>query len=140
MTTGLPLPPPLAPGDTLGIVAPASHFKQQRFADGLAVLEDMGFAVAPAEDLFARDGYFAGPDALRAAQVNRCFADDGIRGIIAARGGFGSMRLLPLLDIDRIRSHPKAFVGFSDVSALLNLLFSCRVRRDEAAPLSGFVR
>jgi muramoyltetrapeptide carboxypeptidase len=122
MATSLPLPPLLEPGDTLGVVAPASHFRKQRFADGIAVLERLGFVVRYDEGLFARERYLAGTDRHRADQINRCFADPGIDGIVAARGGFGCMRLLPHLDVAAIRANPKVFVGYSDITALLALL------------------
>lgn len=120
MTT---MPPPLKPGDTIGIVAPASHFNRERFDRGLAVLHDMGFQTRIPEQVFERSGYLAGADPQRAGTVNRLFADPEVDGIVCARGGYGSMRMLGYLDIDLIRRHPKVFVGFSDISALLMTLY-----------------
>lgn len=115
-------PPRLAPGDTIGIVAPASPFSQERFNKGVAVLESMGFRVSFDDDLFIKQEYLAGSDIHRADQVNRLFADREIKAIVCARGGFGAMRVLALLDYEAIKKHPKIFVGFSDISALLSVL------------------
>lgn len=63
-------------------------------------------------------GYLAGTDADRAADINAMFADPAIRAIFAVRGGWGSARLLPLLDWDLIRAHPKLVIGSSDITTL----------------------
>jgi muramoyltetrapeptide carboxypeptidase len=115
-------PPRLEPGDTIGIVAPASPFNQERFMKGVAVLESMGFRVSLEEDIFFKDGYLAGTDAQRADLLIRLFADESINAITCARGGFGSMRILSLLDYAAIKEHPKIFIGFSDISTLLSVL------------------
>ena len=115
-------PPPLAPGDTLGVVAPAGHFDTDRFHRGLAVLESMGFRTAYDETVFGRNRYLAGSDTQRAEQINRYFKDDGIKAVICARGGFGALRILSSLDYPSIRLNPKRFIGFSDITALLYTL------------------
>jgi muramoyltetrapeptide carboxypeptidase len=115
-------PARLKPGDTIGIVAPAGPFDKKLFERGLAVLESMGFQFVVSDRLFMQKGYLAGSDTHRADLINRLFEDQAIQAIVCARGGFGSMRILPLLDFELIRRHPKIFVGFSDVSALLSAL------------------
>jgi muramoyltetrapeptide carboxypeptidase len=122
------IPPRLKRGDTIGIVAPASHFDLEKFNRGIAVLESMGFNTSVPERLFKKKGYFAGSDLERAEMVNRYFADTSIKAIICARGGYGSIRILSLLDYETIQKNPKIFVGFSDVSALLSTLYlRCRL-------------
>jgi muramoyltetrapeptide carboxypeptidase len=116
------LPRALQPGDTLAVVAPASPFDRQLFDAGIRVLESMRFDLVITEDIFDRRGYLAGTDRQRAARLTGMFADPDIDGIICARGGYGAMRILPLLDADAIRRHPKVFVGFSDITALLGFL------------------
>ena len=118
------VPPRVRPGDRLGIVAPASPFDVETFSKGLNVLEQMGFRTVVSEEAFQSEGYLAGFDQVRVATVNRMFADPSIDGIICAKGGFGSMRILPLLDWEQIRSNPKVFIGFSDITALLSALGS----------------
>ncbi len=122
------LPRALKPGDTLGIAAPASPFDRNSFEAGTQVLESMGFTLAFPETLFERSGYLAGSDQQRADQLNQLFADPRVDGIICARGGYGSTRILSLLDTDLIASRPKAFVGFSDITAVLCFLVQrCRL-------------
>lgn len=112
-------PPPLRPGDTLGLVAPASPPLQDSAIDqGVRYLESRGFHVKLGRFLQARHGFFAGTDAQRAADLNAMFQDSRVAGVFCLRGGYGSGRLLPLLDYAAIRRHPKIFVGFSDLTAL----------------------
>ncbi len=115
-------PQHLKPGDTIGIVAPAGPFDPEKFMQGKTVLETMGFRIFYDESIFEQHGFLAGTDTRRAAQINRLFADPSIRAILCARGGYGSMRILPLLDYQTIQMNPKIFMGFSDVSALLSVL------------------
>jgi len=63
-----------------------------------------------------------GTDVQRADQVNRLFADPAVQAVVCARGGYGSMRILPFLDFKIIQNNPKIFVGFSDISVLLFVL------------------
>ncbi len=118
------LPGRLMPGDTIGIIAPAGHFDRKKFDQGIAVLKAMGFRIIIPDDLFKKKGYLAGPDIHRASLVNRCFSDSEIKAVICARGGFGSMKILPLLDYELIKKNPKIFVGFSDISALLSAFYT----------------
>jgi len=116
-------PPRLKPGDTIGIVAPAGPFDSDKFMIGKAVLESMGFQTVYDESIFQNHGFLAGTDFQRADQVNRLFADPTVQAILCARGGYGSLRILPLLDFKSIQTHPKIFLGFSDISALLAMLY-----------------
>jgi muramoyltetrapeptide carboxypeptidase len=116
-------PPRLSSGDTIGIAAPASPFDRQAFESGIAVLESMGYRVKIPENLFLRDGYLAGPDSERASQLMKLFEDETVGAIFCVRGGFGSMRLLPLLDFDMVCAQPKILIGFSDITALLVAIY-----------------
>jgi muramoyltetrapeptide carboxypeptidase len=116
-------PPRLEPGDTIGVVAPAGPFDLEKFMQGKTVLETMGFRIVYDESIFQKHGFLAGTDDQRADQVNRLFADPSVQAIVCARGGYGSMRILPILDFNTIQTHPKIFVGFSDISALLAMLY-----------------
>lgn len=121
-------PPRLRRGDTIGVVAPASNFDLEKFNRGIAVLNSMGFNTSIPEKLFNKKEYFAGSDFKRAEMVNRYFADPTIKAIMCARGGYGSIRILSLLDYKTIQKNPKIFIGFSDVSALLSTFYSrCRL-------------
>jgi muramoyltetrapeptide carboxypeptidase len=103
----------------IGIAAPASPFDRATLERGVQVLRDMGFEAVVPEEIMAAERYLAGPDSRRAALLQRLFEDDRIDAVICARGGYGCLRILPLLDCARIAAHPKVFVGFSDVTALL---------------------
>jgi muramoyltetrapeptide carboxypeptidase len=111
-------PPALGAGDNIGIVAPASYFKREDFEAGCAALRQMGFNPVYDQSIFDRDLYFAGSADRRARELENMFARDDVRAIICARGGYGSNYLLPALDIRKIRSHPKAFIGYSDNTSL----------------------
>ncbi len=120
---GVPSPPlrprSLQPGDTIALVAPAGRVVAADLAEGRRWLESQGFRLQLGRHLFDRDGYLAGRDRDRAADLNRAFADPAVAAIICARGGWGCARILPLLDWELARSHPKILLGFSDISALL---------------------
>ena len=115
-------PPRLKPGDTIGIVAPAGPFDPKIFLQGLSTVESLGFRTRVSDEIFDKTGYLAGNDAQRARLVNRLFKDPTINAIVCARGGFGSLRILPLVDFDVIRKNPKVFIGFSDITALLTAI------------------
>ncbi len=117
-------PPRLKSGDILGIAAPAGPFEVDLFKQGANVLRDMGFGLKIPEGVFLRNGFLAGTDPERAAILNSLFADPDVRGIICARGGYGSTRLEPFLDWKVIQANPKVFVGFSDITVLHHLISS----------------
>ncbi len=116
-------PPRLKPGDTIGIVAPAGPFDSEKFMKGKTVLESMGFQTFFDEGIFQKHGFLAGTDIQRTDQLNRLFADPTVQAIACARGGYGSIRILSFLDFETIKKHPKIFLGFSDISALLSVLY-----------------
>jgi muramoyltetrapeptide carboxypeptidase len=118
----LPLlkPKRLQPGDTVGIVSPASAtFQPVDVQIAQESLEALGLTVKLGEHMMERHGYLAGDDKARAADINRFFDDKSITAIHAIRGGWGSSRVLPYLDFDRIRRNPKIIIGYSDITALL---------------------
>ena len=116
-------PPRLAPGDTVGLVLPASMAFEASSVDlGREQLEAIGLRVKEGRHARGRHGYLAGTDEERAADLMEMFRNPEVKGIFALRGGWGTPRLLPLLDFAEIARHPKAFVGYSDVTALLNAI------------------
>ena len=117
-------PPRLGPGSVIGIAAPAGPFEPATLDRGVEVLRAMDFEVVVPDGLFDANGYLAGTDAHRADVLNRLFADPGIDAVMCARGGYGSLRILPLLDYARMAAQPKVFVGFSDITALLTAVSS----------------
>src|ERR1700739_610341 len=115
-------PPALRPGDTIGIVAPASNIQQSELAAGCAALTRAGYRTFYFESILDRDLYFAGSASRRARELEQMFGRDDIRAILCARGGYGANYLLPQLDLAKLRAHPKIFIGYSDITSLLTLL------------------
>lgn len=100
------------------MVAPASPGDEESTLAGIAWLKNQGFHVHLGKTVDQTFGYLAGSDDLRAADINTMFTSPDIDGIFCLRGGYGTMRLLELLDYDKIRANPKVFVGYSDITAL----------------------
>ncbi|HYE33605.1 MAG TPA: LD-carboxypeptidase [Methylomirabilota bacterium] len=117
-------PPRLTPGDLIGIVAPASPpASEDKVHAAVRYFEQRGFRVKLGPHIFARRGYLAGEDMERADDLNSMFADREVKAVFALRGGYGSPRLLELIDFKSIAAHPKIFVGFSDITALQLAVF-----------------
>jgi len=112
-------PPRLRLGDTVGLIAPASsNDDPQHFAFAQNIIRGMGLVPKLGQHVADRYGYLSGTDRDRAADINAMFADPAVRAIFAMRGGWGSARLLPLLDWEVIRTNPKLLIGMCDVTAL----------------------
>jgi len=116
-------PPPLRRGETIGIVAPASNVKREEVEAGIARLQELGYKVAVGNSVYEQDLYFAGSAGVRARDLHQMFERQDVRAIVAARGGYGSNYLLPLIDLDVIRRNPKPLIGYSDLTSLLTWIF-----------------
>jgi muramoyltetrapeptide carboxypeptidase len=108
-------PLPLRPGDSVRVVAPAGPFDRESFDKGLAVLSER-YRVTYDPGIFSRDRYLAGADSRRLVELDHALRDPAYRAVFAARGGYGSMRLLPELALDTLPA--RLLVGFSDITAL----------------------
>jgi muramoyltetrapeptide carboxypeptidase len=113
----LALPPALKPGDRVAVVAPSSPFPREQLWPGLAWLRHR-YRLTASAGILARDGYLAGEDARRQSELARAMRDPDVRAIVAARGGYGAMRVLGGLPWDDFARAPKWIVGFSDITAL----------------------
>ena len=111
-------PRALAPGDRIAVVAPASPFETEDLHAGVEELRALGFDVHYEMSVFERTAYTAGTPQVRAAAFSTAWADPAVAGLVAARGGYGSVQLLPLLDPAEFTA-PKAFIGYSDNTSLL---------------------
>jgi muramoyltetrapeptide carboxypeptidase len=112
-------PEPLSYGDTIGIIAPASPPPDARNIDrSVAVLERLGFKPELAPNVRKRWGFLAGSDRERAGDLMKMFTNRKVKAILCVRGGYGTPRLLPLLDYRAIRAHPKIMLGYSDITSL----------------------
>jgi muramoyltetrapeptide carboxypeptidase len=112
-------PPALQPGDTVGIVAPASNIKRESLDAGCESLRKLGYKPFSLDSILDQDLYFAGSVERRARELEAMFRRDDVRAVVCARGGYGSNYLLDALDLREITAHPKIFVGYSDNTTLL---------------------
>jgi len=115
-------PRALRAGDRIAIIAPASPFAKPDFDAGLVELRSLGFEPVYDETVFDRDGYVAGSADTRARALRAAWQDPSIAAIVAARGGYGSVQLLPLLDPESMSAHAKAFIAYSDNTSILTWL------------------
>jgi muramoyltetrapeptide carboxypeptidase len=103
----------------IAVLAPAGPSDRSRIEEGAAAIERRGHRVTLAPNLDERyRGYLAGPDHVRAEELNRFFRDSRFDAFFFARGGYGSMRILDRIDFTALASNPRPVVGFSDVTAL----------------------
>lgn len=108
----------LKPGDTLGVIAPASGLKPDAFDRAVQNLESLGFRTKIGRHARGNRGTFSGTEAERLHDLHWAFADSEVSAVWCVRGGDGAPRLLPEVDFDLVRRNPKIFVGFSDITAL----------------------
>lgn len=112
--------PVLRPGDRVAVVAPSSAvLRTDTFETGLGVLRAWGLDPVVSRRVHEATGHLAGTDAARIADLDAAFGDRSIRGVFAARGGYGSSRIVDAVDWGLLRRDPKVVLGFSDVTALL---------------------
>lgn len=113
---------PLRSTDLIAIVSPASWLELGLLDRARSRLEEAGFAVQVSKQSFKHFGSFAGDDNSRAEALNEAFADNDVAAILCARGGYGTSRILSLLDFDIIRRNPKILIGYSDATCLINTI------------------
>jgi len=116
-------PPHLKPGDKIAITCPAKKLPNP-MTDAIALLESWGLEVVLGETVNASYHQFAGDDELRARDLQRFIDDDSIKAIIAARGGYGTIRIIDKVDFSRFAVNPKWLVGFSDITVIHAHLFN----------------
>ena len=121
-------PPKLKPralrsGDTVAIIAPASHFNRDDFNAGCDALRSLGYLPVFDSSIFDRELYFAGSTERRVRELEQAFEDDAVKAIVCARGGYGANYLLEKVDISKIAAHPKIFVGYSDLTSLMTSFY-----------------
>ena len=118
-------PKALRRGDLIGVCAPAGPaLAEEDLQKGIRYLEQLGYRVLLSPHVLRRRGYLAGTDRDRADDLMGLFANPQVKAIIALRGGYGTQRILPLLDFNAIRKNPKIVVGYSDLTALSLALYA----------------
>ena len=113
-------PKRLKKGDTIGLIAPGYAIQPSILEEAKKTLTSMGFKPYHTDRIIGNYGYLSNTDEERAKDVNEMFADPKIDGILCARGGYGCTRIMHMIDYECIKENPKTFIGFSDITALLN--------------------
>lgn len=123
MTRPSPLyPDALKSGDKIGVVAPSSYSDVTKLAPAVEFLTDKGFEVVFHPQTSLKNGQFAGTPQQKVDALHDYFADPDIKAIFCTSGGNGAIHLLDKIDYRLIAENPKVFIGFSDVTALLNAI------------------
>lgn len=118
------LPPALKKGSVVAITAPASGINSGEIQEGIDVLKANGCEVVVGKAIYKNYGYLSAPDQERAAELMEFFERSDINCILCARGGYGVMRILPMLDFSAIKKNPKIIIGYSDITALLIAIYN----------------
>lgn len=131
------LPKKLTPGDTIGLIAPGSPFSDKQYQTAIENIKSLGFQCKEGTHLHAKKGFLAGSDQQRINDIHDMFEDPKVDAIWCLRGGYGTARLLPLLDYKLIKKHPKIILGYSDITALLNAIHQCTGLITFHGPIAG---
>ncbi len=115
-------PPAVKPGETIALVAPASCVAREPWESGIKLLEDRGFRVKCGPEVFSPRPAGLEADRLLARRFEQLWLDPEVKAVIAVRGGYGSLKLLPHLNLAALAARPQRLVGFSDLTNLLCLL------------------
>ena len=110
-------------GDTIGIIALAGNCDKEKIMIAVKNLESLGYKIKLSKNIFDQNNYLAGSDEDRVAELHNFFLNPEIKLILNARGGYGSIRLINKINYDIIKSNPKPFCGFSDITALLLMFY-----------------
>ena len=116
---------PIPQGSAIGIITPASSLQSpEQIRNGLAWLAEKGLKICLGDFVYENQNNFSGSPKERADDIMRFYKNPDIKAIIATRGGYGSQSLLPFLDYEIIRQNPKPIIGFSDITALQNAVYT----------------
>lgn len=116
-------PPRLRKGDGIGIIAPAGPVTSTELRGGIDLLESLGYKLVFSSHLYHRNDYLAGSDDARLEDLHSMFDNGNIKAIFCARGGYGALRLLEMINFDLIRNNPKIIMGYSDITTLLLAIY-----------------
>jgi muramoyltetrapeptide carboxypeptidase len=131
-------PPRLRSGDLIGLVSPASApSSSEMIEQGVRYLERLGYRAKVGQHAATVRGYLAGTDDQRATDLNEMIRDRNVKAIIAVRGGYGSTRILSMIDYKMLKRYPKIIVGYSDITALQLAIFCRTGLVTISGPMSG---
>jgi len=117
------IPPFLSTGDKVGLIATAKKLDEKNTLYGIDILKSWGLDVQVGKHAFKAFHQFAGTDDQRAQDLQHMIDDPEIKAIFAARGGYGSTRIIDRIRFDMLLRHPKWICGFSDITAILFQLY-----------------
>lgn len=109
-------------GDTIAIIAPSGEVDKNKIELSAKYFENKGYKVKLGKNIYKRERYLAGRDDERLEDLHENFSDTAVKAIICARGGYGAIRLIDKIDYDLIKSNPKIFCGYSDITALSSMI------------------
>ncbi len=115
--------PLLSPGDTVGLITPASFITEEQLKQATKNIKSLGLKPFFCDSISDRKGYFAGSDKQRLKELHRMYAEKNVKAVICVRGGYGTTRLLEKIDYNLIKKNPKPLIGYSDITALLNAVY-----------------
>lgn len=110
-------------GDTIGIIALGGNCDTNLVNKAILNIEGLGYKIKLSKNIYDKDRYLAGKDEDKISELHSFFQDDEIKLILNARGGYGAIRLVNKINYDIIKSNPKPFCGFSDITALLLMFY-----------------
>lgn len=110
-------------GETVGIISPSRWMNEQELYKTATIFEQMGFKIKFSSQNFQKQNQFAGSDYERAKAIEEMFIDPQVKAIVSAKGGYGALRIIDILNYDVIAKNPKIFIGYSDVTAILISLY-----------------
>lgn len=116
-------PKRLEQGDVIGLVTPGSPITEDQLKETVEKLEGMGYKTYYRPSVLSEYGYFAGTDQERADELMHMFTNRDVDAIMCVRGGYGSIRVVDLLDYNQIKANPKILIGYSDITALLTAIY-----------------
>jgi muramoyltetrapeptide carboxypeptidase len=118
-------PPYLQKGDTIAIVAPARSVSIEEMMPAITLFEEWGLKVVLGENLFAKHNQFAGTEEERVEDFQQMLDNQEIKAIVAARGGYGVVRIIDLFNFEHFNQHPKWIIGYSDITVLHSHIHTC---------------
>ncbi len=132
------IPPYLKKGDTIGLVCPAGYMPVEKVQTCLDVLQEWGYRVKIGKTVGGGSAtYFSGTDEERLADFQQMLDDDAIKVVLCARGGYGTGRIIDMIDFTKFRKQPKWIVGYSDVTVLHSHIYSHFYISTLHAPMAG---
>lgn len=113
----------LRPGDTIGLISPSHVAQREEYARLIAGIEAQGFSVKQGRNLYSSTYGYSATEQERADDLNDMVSDESVK-LVLFGGGYGSVELLPLIDYENIRKHPKRFLSYSDGTSILNAIYA----------------